>query len=404
MAAHLQELVEGLSDRLGRSVAIDDARLHLLAHSPHRGDVDPARAESILRRAVAPEVADHVYSCLDESTGWYVVTPRPELGLEDPRIGFPIRHQGSLLGFVWLLGSEGEVEAHALAAEHAAAEAAVLIHREHLRAGSVREREHELVGLLLGDDEALRADAAVALRAEGLFTAAAYVVLVAELDRPGGAVTDEDRLALAGGLAAMRSRRLPQDVLTLERRDHVVVIVAEPLGATAREDLLALGGTLRTAVLAVSDADRCWVGLSRSRTDLVDAWRGVGEAARTARVCRRVGTLDPVTAVDDLGVYELLDQVPDDALRTMVHPGLLTLMEQGSRTDSLVQTLEIFLDSAGDVKSASEQLFAHRTSLYYRLRRIQELTGLDLSNGDDRLIAHLGLRIARLTGIPSTGS
>jgi DNA-binding PucR family transcriptional regulator len=83
----------------------------------------------------------------------------------------------------------------------------------------------------------------------------------------------------------------------------------------------------------------------------------------------------------------------------MIHPGLRSLIEKGSRGDSLVQTLEVFLDSAGDVRAASEQLFAHRTSLYYRLRRIQELTGLDLSNGDDRLIAHLGLRIARLTGV-----
>ena len=83
----------------------------------------------------------------------------------------------------------------------------------------------------------------------------------------------------------------------------------------------------------------------------------------------------------------------------MIHPGLLELVEQGSRTDSLVRTLEVFLDSAGDVKAASELLFAHRTSLYYRLRRIQELSGLDLSSGDDRLTAHLGLRIVRLMGM-----
>ena len=139
--------------------------------------------------------------------------------------------------------------------------------------------------------------------------------------------------------------------------------------------------------------------MSRSRSDLADAGLGVAEALRAARVSRRVRTFGAVTAVESLGVYELLDQVPDDALRTMIHPGLLELIEQGSRTDSLVQTLEVFLDNAGDVKAASEQLFAHRTSLYYRLRRIQELTGLDLSSGDDRLTAHLGLRIVRLMGI-----
>lgn len=400
MAANLQELVEELAGRLDRSVAIDDARLRLLAHSPHRGHVDRARAESIIRREVPRELVDHVYTCRDAATGLYVVTPRADLGLDDTRVGYPILHQGSLLGFVWLLRSEGTADdEHLDAAQYAAAEAAVLIHREHLRGGSARERERELMDRLLGDDEGARASAADAIREEGVFTAAAYSVVVAEIDRPGGRPTEEDRLALASGVAVVRSRRLPQDVLTVERGDSVILVVAEPLGDDARERLLALGCGLRDTVLAESHTAHCWVGVGRSRSNLAEARRGVDEAMRAARVSRRVRTLGTVTAVEALGVYELLDQAPDDALRTTIHPGLLALIEQGTRTDSLVQTLEVFLDSAGDVKTASEQLFAHRTSLYYRLRRIQELTGLDLSSGDDRLTAHLGLRIARLMGI-----
>jgi len=405
MAANLQELAEELAEMLERSVAIDDARLRLLAHSPHRGEVDRARTESIIRRAVPRELVDYVYTCRDEATGLFVVTPRADLGLEDTRIGYPIVHQGSLLGFVWLLHSEGPADGeHQDAAEHAAAAAAVLIHREHLRGGSVRARDRELMDRLLGPDEGVRTAAAGAIRDEGLFTGAAYSVIVAEVDRPDGRPTEEDRLALASGLAVVRSRRLPQDVLTVERGDSVILVVAASLGDDARERLLALAARLRETVLAESDTARCWVGVSRSRHDLAEAHRGVDEAMRAARVSRRVRTLGAVTAVETLGVYELLDQVPDDALRTMIHPGLLELVEQGSRTDSLVRTLEVFLDSAGDVKAASEQLFAHRTSLYYRLRRIQELAGLDLSNGDDRLTAHLGLRIVRLMGIHGTDS
>ncbi|WP_457101248.1 PucR family transcriptional regulator [Microbacterium sp. P5_E9] len=403
MAANLQELVEELAGRLERSVAIDDARLHLLAHSPHRGDVDRARAESIIRRAVPRELVDHVYTCRDDATGLYLVTPRADLGLDDARVGYPILHQGSLLGFVWLLRSEGTTDdEHLDAAERAAAEAAALIHREHLRAGSVRDRERELLDRLLGDDDGARASAAAAIRAEGLFDAASFSVIVAEVaasDRPRGLSTEADRLALASGLAAVRSRRLPQHLLTLEQGDRVILVVADTLGDDARERLRALATGLRDTVLSESGAAHCRVGVSRSRSDLAHARLGVAEALRAARVGRRVHTLGSVTDIESLGVYELLDQVPDDALRTMIHPGLLELIEQGSRTDSLVQTLEVFLDNAGDVKAASEQLFAHRTSLYYRLRRIQELTGLDLSSGDDRLTAHLGLRIVRLMGL-----
>jgi DNA-binding PucR family transcriptional regulator len=41
-------------------------------------------------------------------------------------------------------------------------------------------------------------------------------------------------------------------------------------------------------------------------------------------------------------------------------------------------------------------LCIHRQTLYYRLGRIEELTGLDLADGADRLLLHLGVRAARL--------
>ncbi|WP_262380136.1 PucR family transcriptional regulator [Nonomuraea sp. PA05] len=61
-------------------------------------------------------------------------------------------------------------------------------------------------------------------------------------------------------------------------------------------------------------------------------------------------------------------------------------------------TLEAFLDNAGDVQLTAEQMFVHRTTLYYRLQRIEELTGVQLASGEDRLAFHLGLKVARLLG------
>ncbi|MEV6489526.1 helix-turn-helix domain-containing protein [Actinoplanes sp. NPDC051633] len=38
----------------------------------------------------------------------------------------------------------------------------------------------------------------------------------------------------------------------------------------------------------------------------------------------------------------------------------------------------------------------HRTTLYYRLRQVRELTGLDLDDGRTRLTLHLGLTAAEI--------
>jgi DNA-binding PucR family transcriptional regulator len=63
-----------------------------------------------------------------------------------------------------------------------------------------------------------------------------------------------------------------------------------------------------------------------------------------------------------------------------------------------VTTLESYLDHACDTKLTAEALFLHRASLYYRLQRVEELTGASLKNGADRLTLHVGLKLAWLLG------
>ena len=64
-----------------------------------------------------------------------------------------------------------------------------------------------------------------------------------------------------------------------------------------------------------------------------------------------------------------------------------------------MQTLEAYLDNGCDTKLTAEALFLHRASLYYRLQRIEALTGTSFKSGADRLALHSGLKLARLVGI-----
>jgi DNA-binding PucR family transcriptional regulator len=82
----------------------------------------------------------------------------------------------------------------------------------------------------------------------------------------------------------------------------------------------------------------------------------------------------------------------------LLHPGLPQLFAQQA-SDALVATLETYLDNGCDTKLTAEALFLHRASLYYRLQRIEALTGASLRSGDDRLALHASLKLARLLGI-----
>ncbi|AIA06100.1 transcriptional regulator [Streptomyces noursei] len=62
----------------------------------------------------------------------------------------------------------------------------------------------------------------------------------------------------------------------------------------------------------------------------------------------------------------------------------------------LARTAEAFLDCAGQAGRTAQQLGIHRQTLYYRLGRVEKLTGLDLDEGADRLLLHMALKAARL--------
>jgi DNA-binding PucR family transcriptional regulator len=75
--------------------------------------------------------------------------------------------------------------------------------------------------------------------------------------------------------------------------------------------------------------------------------------------------------------------VPEALARLLPHP-------------ELVETLEAYLDRAGDAQAAAAALFIHRTTLYHRLRRIERVAEVDLHDGDDRLLLHMALRLRAL--------
>lgn len=110
-------------------------------------------------------------------------------------------------------------------------------------------------------------------------------------------------------------------------------------------------------------------------------------AYQQALAAAELSSLDPnlpsTARWSELGAYRLLiDGGPGDVLAALSEP--------------LLVTLEAYLDGGCDARATAQRLHLHRTSLYYRLGRIEELTGRDLSTGAARLELHLALKLVRL--------
>ncbi|WP_406502525.1 PucR family transcriptional regulator [Streptomyces sp. NBC_01602] len=395
MSSELQLVADALAARLSRSVAVDDPGLCLLAHTEHTGEVDRQRIESILRRQASPEATafSHRLGAAD-SLDVFIEPPAPEIGSTIGRIGMPVRYEGRLLGFIWLLESEGPLtDTVADALRTAAGDAGAILYREHLLGELGRRRERELVHDLLADDPALRGKAAEQAIQEGHLVAGPAVALVVTLEPPNTATpADRHRLGIALGLDHVR-RRVPAGhlALHLDRPDHGVLIVTGPHSPPQ-----TLGGHLHERVAAGAGlaGEHCWVGIGGPQAALADVHASYTEALRAARTAQNTRIIGQVVRHDQLGVYRLLTELPANLLRHSLPPGLDRLREHGNA--SLIHTLEAFLDNAGHVSRTAEQLHISRATLYYRLRRIEEVADINLDNGDDRLAVHIGLKASRL--------
>ncbi|MEV4439587.1 helix-turn-helix domain-containing protein, partial [Streptomyces sp. NPDC049577] len=101
--------------------------------------------------------------------------------------------------------------------------------------------------------------------------------------------------------------------------------------------------------------------------------------------------LGPVAQWSEIGAYRVLTGLSADRA---ADPAVRPLLERAHT--ELARTAEVFLDCAGQAGRAAAALGIHRQTLYYRLGRVEQLTGLDLDNGEDRLLLHMTLKAARL--------
>ncbi|WP_037660429.1 helix-turn-helix domain-containing protein, partial [Streptomyces aurantiacus] len=122
-----------------------------------------------------------------------------------------------------------------------------------------------------------------------------------------------------------------------------------------------------------------------------ETWAAWGEATAAARAALAEPRFAPLARWSDIGPYRLLTALPPEAVYDTVARELLSPTHR-----ELARTAEVFLDRAGQAGRAAAELGIHRQTLYYRLSRVEQLTKLDLDEGEDRLLLHMILKASRL--------
>ncbi len=217
----------------------------------------------------------------------------------------------------------------------------------------------------------------------------------------GARAVERASLAALAETGWTRHRNGPNDEAGAQAERELVVVSPAADATGARRAAAAILRELEAALPEFTLV----VARSRQAGDPVDLHRAGAEALLAANVAEARGLAE--LSFEETGAYRLLlpamSEDPTE-LEGFFDDTVAPLVAYDEQYETeLVRTLETFLDADGNVAGAAERLFTHRHTVRYRLERVKELTGLDVSSTDGRERLSLGLKAMRVLGIVPPG-
>ena len=384
-------LADAVAAAVGGAVTIEDPQWRVLAFSNLSQPVDEVRRQTILGRAVPDDWRKRLE---EDGTARALRTGRgvvrfdaPEPGFL-PRMGVPIRAGGEVLGVIWV--AEGEVPFDASAAralERSADLAALHVARHRASEDTDRRSRGALVREIL--EGRTVADAhRTALRASAPYTVVALEVVPGE--RIARSV-DPERVLSVVSLFCEDAHR---DAMCALVDDRFWGLIPTP-STDSRQRFLTLARRIVDRVeLAVGVPLR--VGIGFPALELADVPRSRQSAEQVLGVLARRGDGERVAHIEDVQVDAVLLEVlavgrdrPE-----LLRGRLQTLIDHDAELGtSHVDTLRAYLDAWGDIAETARRLDLHANTVRYRVRRLEELSGLDLRDPNVRFVTDLQLRL-----------
>jgi purine catabolism regulator len=372
----LDELARAIAATIGGAVVVLDPRGEVLASREFQRELSPEALESI-----RDEVRGRARS---RATGTQFVPDHPDLGAR--ALVLPVL-TGSRGGpQAWLAaardsGGLGDVERLTLE------QSVTVVALELMRQRAMRDTERRLAGDVLAEALAGELDETeLTARLRPFGVGARSAVLVFSVPDPRTAEADLDRVMAATGHGAL--------VASCQGLLCAVVDGTElepvELAGQARESLAERHGEVRAAASRVT-----------ASTSLRRSFHEARCALEAVALSRANGEGNGhVASYRDLGSFQLLLSLQDDAALRLFCDSVLDPLENGGGEygDELLRSLEVFIEQNGQWERAARELYCHRHTLRYRIRRIEELTGRDLTSARDRIEFWLALRGRELVG------
>lgn len=375
----LKNLASTLAELIGQSVSIENERFEALA-SFNVAPVDEARRYTLSEGRTDPRLVEAlenrgVLGSIRSTLRPVFIPQMADVGLEMERILAPIVVHGAIYGYVWIIADDRPLnELDHMAIESGATIAALmLLHQEAVQHAESSLKGNLLTQLIEGVDgrEAVIMDQA--LRFGVNFAQDFYVMVVDYTDKSS------------------------QKLMSLYRQiNRVLESQAAVVGQFAGQIvILAQGDPGELARLALAQIDDIRLGVSATLRGVAQVTLGYQQSREALDIALRLKLAERVAYFQNLGYLHTLYQAgPQSLLLNPYVPGVRKLCEE--QQADLFHTLETYLDAGGNSVQTAKNLHIHRSTLNYRLDRIREICGCDLSDPLTRVNLQVAIKLWRL--------
>ncbi len=146
----------------------------------------------------------------------------------------------------------------------------------------------------------------------------------------------------------------------------------------------------------ISNLENCF-GVGRNYKGLINVHKSLNDAAKAVDAYLNYSN-DRIIYFDKLGIYKLFcHDVIKKELIEFYNLTLKKLVEYDNKRDAnLVKTMEMYFEKNGNLKKMSEELYTHYNTILYRMKRIQEILGIDINDRSDRYNIETALEIYKI--------
>ncbi|GAA3106480.1 PucR family transcriptional regulator [Streptosporangium carneum] len=390
----LFSLANAVCALLDAPVTIEDRSSRVLAYSGRQDEADPGRVETVLGRQVPMR-----FQRMLEARGFFrqLYQSHEPIYLEMDgdsihRAAVAVRSGDEILGSIWAAVREPLSDQRQRALADAAKIVALQLLRQRAGADTRRRLRADLLSTVLaGGKDAAEAAGRLGVASERLCVLAAQLSGGSDGD---AARRESDRQRFCDALALHVGAIHPKAAAALVGSVAYAVL---PLHAGSGGEEEARAVRVAESFLArVGPRHAANIGVGRLAGNLSEVARSRADADRALRVLRARESSGAVAGYTGVHFEALLLQLSDlaeaeEQAPTGPYERLLSYdAEHGSE---LVPTLRAYLDAFGDVNAAAARVHVHANTFRYRLKRLTEISGLDLGDPEARLTVMLQMRI-----------